>query len=304
LTKLPLNSTRLIGLFSEEKLKKISSVIIEAYRKNDKSTLRNFASALDISLHELENKPAAAFRKMMLFYHPDRRVLIHKKIRELSAAGHNELLGKMERSVCKDLHPLSKQNKKSRERSYTGEDFTFREEFRTNPFNDNFASDDFLYTHEDRTRISEEDFFEFIEAVRSLMYGNLPGELLPKDLYHLDGELDLSEEGIGDLSGLEYCINITELVLSRNRISQISDLSGLTQLQSLDLSRNHISYVDDLASLGSLKVLDLSFNEIEDISPLIQLDELKYLNLIGNPLKSAETIRSLRCRGVMVIADS
>jgi Leucine-rich repeat (LRR) protein len=296
LTEFQIGTDHLIGLFNEEKLKKISSRIIEAYRKSDEKALKHFATAIGISSDDVVSKPAGTFRKMMLFYHPDRMTLIHKKIRDLALAGQTELLKKMEKSVTNDYSPKKKKPK--------GDDFVFRKEYWKNPFNDNFESEDFLYTHEDRTRVSEEDHYEFIEAVRAMMYGNLPGEFLPKDLYHLDGELNLSEEGIGDLSGLEFCINVSELVLSRNRISHLADISTLTQLQSLDLSRNHISYVDELAALNSLRILDLSFNEIEDISPLTELEELKYLNIIGNPLTSSKPLRILRNRGVMVIGDT
>ncbi|MBB6479798.1 leucine-rich repeat domain-containing protein [Spirochaeta isovalerica] len=304
MTEFQIDADRLIGLFNEEKLKKISSLIIEAYRNSDYQSLRKYASALDIKAGEFEAKPAGTFRKMMLFYHPDRRAVIHRKIRELSATGQREMLTKMEQSVSRDIIQPPRQPRHSGKKRKFSKDFTFREEYWTNPFNDDFESDDFLYTSEDRTRVTEDDFFEFIEAVRAMMYGNLPGEFLPKDLYHLDGELDLSEEGIGDLTGLEYCINITELILSRNRISHLSDLSRLTQLQMLDLSWNQITYVDELAALTSLRILDLSFNDIEDISPLITLEDLKYLNLIGNPLRSADDVRILRERGVIIIFDS
>ncbi|MBN2658586.1 MAG: leucine-rich repeat domain-containing protein [Spirochaetales bacterium] len=303
MTEFQIDADRLIGLFNEEKLKKISSVIIEAYRKSDYSVLKRYASALDIKAGEFEAKPAGTFRKMMLFYHPDRRAVIHRKIRELSSAGQRDLLKKMEESVIKDFSPHPESKKKKASGWKDSGDVTFREEYWTNPFNDDFESDDFLYTREDRTRVEEDNFFEFIEAVRAMMYGNLSGGFLPKDLYHLDGELDLSEEGIRDLSGIEYCINITELILSRNRVSHLSDLSGLSQLQSLDLSWNQISYIDELAALSSLRILDLSFNEIEDISPLFRLEELKYLNMIGNPLNSPEPLEKLRSRGILVLSD-
>ena len=44
-----------------------------------------------------------------------------------------------------------------------------------------------------------------------------------------------SRQGISDLTGLEYCTNLTDLWLSENNISDISALSGLTKLTSLRL---------------------------------------------------------------------
>lgn len=295
MTEISTEADKLIGLYNEEKLKKISSAIIRAYKQNDSETLLLYASKLEIEAKEYREKPAGVFRKMMLFYHPDRRTILHKKIRQLAGEGKREHLEKLRKYIA-GREPEPKLKAKP-------EVTVSREEYSVNPFQEDLRSEDFIYTHRDTTRTAVSETYEFIEAVRALMYGNLPGEFLPKDLYHLDGELNLSEEGICDLSGLEFCINVTELILSRNNISNLSDISGLTQLVSLDLSRNDISYVDDLSSLTSLINLDLSFNAIEDVSPLLSLGELKYLNLIGNPIKSARSLQLLRNRGVIVLYD-
>lgn len=277
-------------------MRNISALIIEAYRKSDRKTLVRFAENMELPAEELKKKPAAAFRKMMLFYHPDRRMLIHRKIREWEARGSTEPLERLARCIRSDFKPAPyAAPPPSREER-------FREEY-SNPQWEDLWGDDYLHTESDATRVAESETFEFIEAVRSFMYGNLYSDFLPKDLYHLDGELDLSEEGIGDLSGIEYCINITELTLSRNRISNLRDLSPLTQLRSLDLSHNDISYIDELENLVSLVNLDLSFNSIEDCGPLENIPELRYVNFIGNPLKSLSSLRRLRAKGIIVISD-
>ncbi len=46
--------------------------------------------------------------------------------------------------------------------------------------------------------------------------------------------------GISDLTGLEYCVNLRELVLAYNNISDISPLASLTNLDRLDLNGNNI----------------------------------------------------------------
>lgn len=294
MTEFKNNGEALIEQFSEEKMRNISASIIEAYRKNDRKTLHHFAAILEISAGDLKAKPAAAFRKMMLFYHPDRRFLIHRKIRQWTVQENRQLLEKLARCIKVSI-PRVQSQPEAQENFESGY---------YNPFTEDLTGEEYLHTENDSTRTDESEVFEFIEAVRSLMYGNLYSEFLPKDLYHLDGELDLSEEGISDLTGIEYCINITELILSRNRIDNLRDLSGLSQLITLDLSRNAITYIDDLEGLSSLRNLDLSFNEIENTEPLEHLPDLRFINLVGNPLQTADSVNRLKKKGIIVISDN
>ncbi|MBN1506553.1 MAG: leucine-rich repeat domain-containing protein [Sedimentisphaerales bacterium] len=56
-------------------------------------------------------------------------------------------------------------------------------------------------------------------------------------------------KGIGNLTGLEYALNVTSLNFEDNRITDISPLAGLTKLTTLNLKGNQIS---DIASLSDL----------------------------------------------------
>ena len=87
-------------------------------------------------------------------------------------------------------------------------------------------------------------------------------------------QLDLSGEGIVDLSGIERLSCLESLNLSRNRLSN---------LYVLQLS----------ASRSTLKTLDLSFNEIKSIAPVGELSALENLNLYGNPLESVQPLMRL-----------
>ena len=147
------------------------------------------------------------------------------------------------------------------------------------------------------------------------------------DLERLEG-ISAAPGNITDLSGLEYCTNLTSLFLVANQISdlsplssltsltrlqlirsQISDispLSSLTNLTRLDLENNQISDISPLSSLTNLTYLDLENNQISDISPLLSLTKLDYLNLRGNNLdfsfgsEDLEHIRQLERQGVRV----
>jgi len=134
------------------------------------------------------------------------------------------------------------------------------------------------------------------------------GDIHQSDLESLTN-FDASNKGISDLTGLEYCINMTMLYLDDNRISDISPLSSLTNLTGLDLDSNEISDISPLSSLTNLTGLDLYGNRISDISPLVDnigLDEGDEVYLESNYLDLApdsqamSDIQTLLDRGVNV----
>jgi hypothetical protein len=119
--------------------------------------------------------------------------------------------------------------------------------------------------------------------------------------------LSVTVNPISDLTGLEHCINLSQLVikgrnniidisplsglsnlsliyLNANSISDISPLTGLTGLEKLQLSNNQISDISPIANLTNLKELDLSRNRINDISPLAGLTKLESLDLHSNKI--------------------
>jgi len=96
--------------------------------------------------------------------------------------------------------------------------------------------------------------------------------------------LSASDRGIQDLSGLEYCTNLSGLSLWGNQISDVSPLAGLTNLTSLDLELNQINDTFPLATLANLTHLYLGENQINDISPLAELANLTALLLYTNQI--------------------
>ncbi|WP_446897190.1 cell wall-binding repeat-containing protein [Clostridium sp. LBM24168] len=87
------------------------------------------------------------------------------------------------------------------------------------------------------------------------------GTLNYSDLENITS-LDLSNQGIKDISGLQNCVNLKSLDLSYNQITSVKPLLKLYNLQDLDLSHNRISDVSYLSNLTSLKQLNLSDNDI------------------------------------------
>jgi Leucine-rich repeat (LRR) protein len=132
-----------------------------------------------------------------------------------------------------------------------------------------------------------------------------------RDIYSDDMEkltdLDAGYSDIGDLSGIEYAVNLTNLMLYGNQIENLSPLANLTKLGSLDLDENLITSLDDLKNLQNLDTLFLSFNQIEDIRVLTELPNLSYVTLIGNEgldfkkgSENAEALKNLITAGVTV----
>ncbi|MFC1954189.1 leucine-rich repeat domain-containing protein, partial [Chloroflexota bacterium] len=118
------------------------------------------------------------------------------------------------------------------------------------------------------------------------------GSILPSDLEGLTS-LSTENRNITDLTGLEYCINLTHLYLVANQISDISPLASLTNLIWLSLEQNQISDISPLASLTNLTMLDLAGNQISDISPLASLTNLTRLYLGENRISDISPLASL-----------
>lgn len=67
----------------------------------------------------------------------------------------------------------------------------------------------------------------------------------------------LSHEPIRDLSGVEYCVNLTYLNLERNEISDLLPISNLAKLTKLNLYGDQIRDISPLSNLTSLTMLSL-----------------------------------------------
>jgi Leucine-rich repeat (LRR) protein len=126
-----------------------------------------------------------------------------------------------------------------------------------------------------------------LEAAIREAIGKPTGDIYQSDLEGLTS-LDASSRNITDLSGLEYCTNLTYLCLDENQINDITQLSGLTSLTTLDLSTNQISDIEPLVNNPGLAAGDI-------------------VDLRDNPLDTASVndyIPQLEARGVTVSWDT
>jgi hypothetical protein len=117
--------------------------------------------------------------------------------------------------------------------------------------------------------------------------------------------IDIPERPIypSDLAG------ITTLSASGRNISNLTGLEYCTNLTHLDLSYNQIGNIAPLANLTNLAYLQLDLNEIDNISSLVENEgfgEGDTIYLRGNPLSFATInvyIPQLGGRGVTVVYD-
>ena len=106
-------------------------------------------------------------------------------------------------------------------------------------------------------------------------------------------ELQLWENQIRKIEGLETLVGLQKLVVSSNQISKIEGFETLVALQALDLSNNQISKIEGFDSLCSLQELDLGYNQISEIERLEHLSSLQKLYLSHNQIKEIEMLNNL-----------
>ena len=123
--------------------------------------------------------------------------------------------------------------------------------------------------------------------------GKAPNEPITPDEMATLIVLGASEQGIRDLTGLEFATNLEELWLIDNNISDLAPLSGLTRLKYLGLIDNSIADLAPLASLNNLEDLWLDDNSIADLAPLAGLTNLRGLGLDDNSIADLAPLSGL-----------
>ena len=116
--------------------------------------------------------------------------------------------------------------------------------------------------------------------------------------------LGAASRNISDLTGLEYCTNLTNLDLEGNEIANVSPLADLINLTRLDLKRNQIVNISPLADFINLTNLDLSHNEISSISAVGNLTNLTLLGFNHNYISDISAVTNLTNLTRMSLGDN
>ena len=106
-------------------------------------------------------------------------------------------------------------------------------------------------------------------------------------------ELNLSQNQIPKIEGLDLLVNLQELNLSINQITKIEGLEQLVNLWRLDLSDNQINKIEGMNHLLNLNSLYLSSNKITKIEGLDNLVNLHDLVLMSNQITKIEGLNNL-----------
>ncbi len=151
---------------------------------------------------------------------------------------------------------------------------------------------------------------EFSDPALEGVIRDVIGKYEDEDIFSSDllsvTTLYASSQGITDITGIEYCINLQNLSLLNNHIPDIRPLAGLENLQYLNLYHNQIADISALSRLVNLQTLRLSFNQITDIRSLVENSGIgsgDVIDLSINPLSPASCwmyIPELEERGVSV----
>lgn len=115
-----------------------------------------------------------------------------------------------------------------------------------------------------------------LEEVLRDKIGKELGEIYKSDLEDIS-KLTAGHEGVSDLTGLGYCVNLVELQLYYNDIQDLEPLSNLDSLRILTLGDNNITDLKPLKDLDNLTELTIKRNPITDLSPLARLNNLEEL---------------------------
>ena len=113
-------------------------------------------------------------------------------------------------------------------------------------------------------------------------------------------ELAAFAEGLTDLTGLEYAVNLTGLAFYDSDISDLRPIAKLRHLEKLECWNNRrITDISPLVNLTELTVLDLEGCRISDIAPLANLTRLTALKLRGNRIINVSPLENLNKLSVL-----
>ena len=124
---------------------------------------------------------------------------------------------------------------------------------------------------------------------------NLPGNapVTQQEMLKLE-RLDAGgNQGITDLTGLEYATNIKSLGLYHNPITDISPLASLINLRGFNLWGCRIADLNPLRNLKNLTGIILGNNQISDLSPLSELTNLTFIELESNQISDVSPLAGL-----------
>ncbi|KAL6705455.1 protein phosphatase regulatory subunit Sds22 [Coniothyrium glycines] len=125
------------------------------------------------------------------------------------------------------------------------------------------------------------------------LYDNLIAHIKGLDAFTELTSLDLSFNKIKHLKRLNHLKKLKDLYFVQNKISTIENLEGLTNLRQIELGANRVRDIQGLETLTGLEELWLGKNKITEIKGLDTLSNLKILSIQSNRLRSITGLEKL-----------
>ncbi|XP_071121104.1 leucine-rich repeat- and IQ domain-containing protein 1-like [Mytilus edulis] len=96
--------------------------------------------------------------------------------------------------------------------------------------------------------------------------------------------IDLSNNSLSGIHGMDGCTDVRWLDLSDNKITRLGGLNGLRRLHTLKLGKNQLINTSGLGDTPTIQYLDLSHNHLQEVQDINKLCLLQHLNLSANNL--------------------
>ncbi|KAJ5157070.1 Leucine rich repeats (2 copies), partial [Penicillium canariense] len=125
------------------------------------------------------------------------------------------------------------------------------------------------------------------------LYDNLISHIKGLDEFRDLINLDLSFNKIKHIKNVDHLKKLTDLFFVQNKISRIEGLEGLDQLRNLELGANRIREIENLETLTSLEELWLGKNKITEMKNLDALSNLRIISIQSNRLTNITGLSSL-----------
>ena len=107
------------------------------------------------------------------------------------------------------------------------------------------------------------------------------------------GKLHAADRGIQDLTGIQFAINLSELILWDNQISDLSPLAGLINIRHLELNDNPVSDLSSVQGLKNLTDLHIRHILLSDLSQLTSFINLRVVHFNGLPISDLSPLAGL-----------
>ncbi len=289
----------IIAAYSDLNLHRITITLIQLYKNEQFGTLEHIVGMISETVEISVDPGLRYFSRLMKLYHPDRGQYHRAEIDRLyKLHNYDGLLQYSHILMLEKIEEIAKTFSGIEDMDYSP---IYEWDWNTDGFHIvEYGTSNVIREQRDSEMQSSEQI-SFYEAFQLRMFGNVTTGF---PLYYFEDieDFELSQSGVNDLNGIQYCIHAKTIGLSGNSISDISYLWELLFLEDLNLSDNKLELIDSLANLQNLRHVNLSDNDISDISPLMRLNKLEYAELSGNRITKAQ-IRKLEEMGIVVISD-